>query len=163
MAGGLNLYAYVGNNPTRFVDPLGLAPGDPYFSPDVAAIHGERDINPTSIEENIEYAGYVYRNSDGTYSYTGPNSGSQAGSWPGMIDQLYLLLFNKKKCGIYHTHGGPDPQYDNENFSSTDKDTYDRNNILGYVGTPSGDVKKYVPVPGNPEGGTVTTIATGIK
>lgn len=135
--GGLNLYAYVANNPNRFVDPWGLAPGDPFASADEAGRDAITNINDTSIAENKEYGGYVYKNADGTYSYTAPN--------PGTLDstQLGPKPDSGTVVGDYHTHGAYDPKYDNENFSPQDKVGYSGDYRYGYLGTPNKTFQRY--------------------
>jgi len=150
--GGTNWYSYVGNNPLNLVDPWGLAPGDPYPTADAAGTQAVKDINPTSIKEGVEYAGRVYQNPDGTYSYTAPNKGDKDSSNAGKCPN------GKKNEGDYHTHGSDDPGYDNENFSQVDIDGNKADGKPGYLGTPKGDVKKY-----DPATGKSTTIGAGKK
>lgn len=135
---GIGLYEYVDRNPINLVDPLGLAPGDKYKTLDEAGRNAVTDINRTSIKEGREYGGWIYRNTDGTYSYVAPSKGGKDG-----------LILPKKPAGVcadYHTHGANDPGYDNENFSPTDKASNDRLPGPGYLGTPGGRIKKYDPV-----------------
>jgi len=120
-------------------------PGDPYPTQDAAATDAITDINPTSISEGREYAGWVYQSSNSTYSYTEPISGSMAGSSPGPRPSD-----NRAGTAIYHTHGANDPGYDNENLSRSnypgepsDINSAETNNVDIYVGTPSGAIKKY--------------------
>ena len=153
----MNLYGYVFNKPINWIDPIGLAPGDPYKTPDAAAIQAEKDINPTSIREDTEYAGQIYQNSGRTCSYTSPIRGSQAGSDPGSCPS------GKSQYATYHTQGAEDPGYDNDNFSQQDINYYESYRQPGYIGVPTGDVKKYTPSPNAPGRGTVTAIATGVK
>jgi RHS repeat-associated protein len=158
-AASTSLYEFVGNDPINLTDPLGLAPGDKYKSENEAAKQAIRDINPTSIKEHSEYAGFVYQNSDGTFSYTSPNKGTKDSSRPSYWDAVDLTWSPfKSEIGLYHTHGGKDAGYDNENFSPEDMDVYDSTNEPGWVGTPNGDIKKYTPRPGEPENGIVQTI-----
>jgi len=154
-----NLYAYVRGNPLRWTDSLGLAPGDSYPSAADAAIAATNDINHQSITENREYAGRIYKKwwGLGSYSYTEPNAGTVASSNPGTCP------ITGSNEGYYHTHGGDDPRYDNENFSPADKRISDFEQKPGFVGTPHGDIKEYLPISGQPGNGTVTTIGTGAK
>ena len=46
----------------------------------------------------------------------------------------------------YHTHGAGSIFYDVENFSKSDKRFSELNKVIGYLGTPSGAIKKYNPV-----------------
>ena len=71
-------------------------------------------------------------------------------------------IWNSKE-GAYHTHGAYDPRYDSDNFADNDKDISDALELPIYLGTPNGDIKKYVPTPGSPRRGPVTTIGTGAK
>ncbi|MFX8712052.1 DUF4329 domain-containing protein, partial [Acinetobacter baumannii] len=75
---GRNFYLYCNSDPLRFFDPTGLKPGDKYPTRDGAARGAIDDINPWSIALGKEYAGLIYENPDGTFSYTLPARGDQA-------------------------------------------------------------------------------------
>ncbi|MBV8800190.1 MAG: DUF4329 domain-containing protein [Alphaproteobacteria bacterium] len=133
----LNLYTYVGNDPTNRTDPRGVAPGDWYDTPGEAAQAAIEDINPTSIQESTEYAGRVYHFwfSNG-WSYTAPNRGDVASSSPGTC----------LTCrDAYHTHGGNDPRYQNEIFSDEDMKYSESLGYPLWLGTPKGHILKYDP------------------
>src|SRR4030067_3436653 len=100
--GDVNVYGYVGQNPVNWVDPWGVRPGDPYPTSDAAAIDAINDINPTSISQGREYGGYIYQNSNSTYSYTPSNPGTKDST------NLGPKPSNGKITGDYHTHGATD-------------------------------------------------------
>ncbi len=135
----VNLYAYVGNDPVDLTDFSGERPGDRYKTENEAGRQAIRDINPTSIHEGREYAGRVYQNSDGTFSYTEPNQGTKAASSPGDVPD------DTKGVGRYHTHGKDDPGYDNEHFSGPDRDNARNEQVDSFLGTPSGSIQKFTP------------------
>ena len=70
---GLNWYGYCSNNPVMFVDPSGLAPGDLFAHPDLAAldfamIYNEKSINHSNqdlrdagsvVADGCEYGAYI--------------------------------------------------------------------------------------------------------
>ena len=99
-------------------------------------------INPVSTVENIEYGGMIYKNGDGTYSYTEPVKGAIGGVNPGGPNSVPP---GTTASAYYHTHGAHDPEYDSENFSGADGDIgyADYYKIDGYVATPSGRLKHY--------------------
>ncbi len=93
---GPNWYAYANNNPTSFVDPEGLKPGDKYATSDAAAIAaGEGGRNFTD-KTGFEAGGWIYRNADGTWSYTMVTDGNPVGVHPGPQPP--------NASGIWHSH-----------------------------------------------------------
>ncbi len=134
--GGINPYSYV-TNPVNWIDRWGLKPGDKYQTQDAAATTALDDIIKTSISEDLEYAGWIYKNTDKcTYSYTNPNKGTAHSSDPG----------SKPSNGTaaYHTHGAESgPEWDDENLSIDDKDFADYYKVDIYLRTPSGKQLKY--------------------
>jgi RHS repeat-associated protein len=135
---GLNLYIYVGNNPLEWVDPWGLKAGDRYISQDSAATAAMMEIYERSVTENVEYAGFVYKNwFFGTYSYTVARRGTKDSSHPG---------FSLRRVrAVYHSHAAYDPAYGagNEFFSSPEKDSAITVECDLYLVTPTGIMKKY--------------------
>ena len=91
-------------------------------------------INPTSVAENLEYGGWVYRNSDNTFSATEPVKGT--------VDSVSIGSPSSVGAGTatatYHTHGGFDPRFDSENFSFADISLNNNWGVDGYLGTPAG-------------------------
>jgi RHS repeat-associated protein len=159
-AGGANLYAYLNNDPLNNADPFGLAPGDSYPTADAAAIAALRDINPNSQRYGLEYAGRVYQTwfGFGSYSYTSPVEGTPFSSSPGNRILTPLLHSFGVNAGMYHTHpSGTDPIL-NENYSPTDKQVSDYEGVPSYLGTPSGQIYKYSPVPNRPSQGDISVL-----
>ena len=94
-------------------------------------------INPTSVSQNLEYGGWVYRNSDNSFSATEPIKGS--------VDSVNIGSPSRVPSGhataTYHTHGAYDPRYDSENFSHLDITINNNWKVDGYLGTPAGYFK----------------------
>lgn len=97
------------------------------------------DINPVSVRENREHGGWVYRNADGTFGHTNPVPGQLASVNIG--DPGNSVPTNTRATATYHTHGGPDPRFDNENFSPQDILSDIMAGVDGYLGTPAGFMK----------------------
>ncbi len=96
-------------------------------------------INPTSVRENIEYGGLVYRNPDASFGRTPAVRGEVA--QVNIAPALQFVPNGTRLAASYHTHGGPDPRFDNENFSPQDVISDRSNEIDGYLGTPAGFLK----------------------
>jgi RHS repeat-associated protein len=146
-----NLYGYVVNNPINLTDRSGFDPSYVYYDVDSAGEAAIRYINPTSINENVEYAGSICVDSDGTYSYTPPQEGGKAQSRPSRCPE------DLDEDGDYHTHADDDPAYDNENFSDADIANAKAKGHHSVLGTPSGTIKSFDGV------SCVTVLGTGAK
>jgi len=120
------------------------------------------EANPTSIKDNIEYGGLIYRDAGGRYGYTAPSAGSGTGFNPAAV----TLPDGTTRVGDYRTHGdystadgfgrpvrAADPSLDVFNsdcFSTTDlrgiaSDAAGNPDYRGYLGTPSGTFLQYNP------------------
>ncbi len=96
-------------------------------------------INPTSVRQNREHGGWIYRNRDGTFGNTDPVAGQVASVDIGIPSEE--VPGGTRATASYHTHGGPDPRYDNENFSPADILSDNLQRVDGYLGTPAGLLK----------------------
>ena len=88
---GLNQFSYCLNNPVNMVDYGGNKPGDLFDTMDEAARDFAEYINAKSIEDNCEYASYIYTKTvteTRTTTYINPNIfGNNPLSW------LWNVLF----------------------------------------------------------------------
>lgn len=96
-------------------------------------------INPVSVQQNREHGGWIFRNADNTFGYTQPIAGGVASINLGIPAESVPM--GTVPSASYHTHGGPDPRFDNENFSSIDIQSDRAERVDGYLGTPAGFMK----------------------
>ena len=123
-----------------------------YSTQNEAAYNVVNGINPTSVAQNLEYGGWVYRNPDATFSADEPKKGT--------VDKVNLgsplnVPSGTTTTASYHTHGAFDPIYDNEHFSAVDVTMNNTWGVDGYLGTPAGYLKYHHYVTG-----IITTIGT---
>jgi hypothetical protein len=148
-------------------------PSNRYGDRRTAAFEAEKYYNPWSIEHNLEVGGLIYQRNDGSFGFTGPNSGPKHEHhvFPfSLVDAELLRLLPKgaKPVGDYHTHGDdwtsePFTKSDDEKFSPADMDNSRAaagllpNAIQGwpgyqpwvsYLGTPKGHFKEFAPAKG---------------
>ena len=142
------------------MDADGLKPGDKYNTRDAAAKAAFAECWEKSKKENKEYAGRLYQNPDGTWSYTAARRGTEAGSNPGD----YPSDRPRKRGGRYHTHGGDsNGKYDDEHFSPQDKVNAQKEGVSTYVATPGGTIQRFDPNKKSKHGGTTTVIQSPSK
>lgn len=135
----------------------------PYNTADEAARGALGQANPASQRDNLEYSGLIYQGADGKYYYTGPAKGTDQGANP--LRQAPAPL-GTTVVGDYHTHGDystADPvsgaairtadrskdAFNSDQFSSQDKSDNLKQGYPGYLGTPSGTLRKYDPATGS--------------
>jgi hypothetical protein len=96
-------------------------------------------INPISVRQNLEHGGWIYRNADNTFGYTDPVTGTISSVNIG--SPVTTVPAGTAASASYHTHGGPDPRFDNEHFSPQDILSDRLSQTDGYLGTPAGYMK----------------------
>ena len=158
---GYNMFAYCNNNPSNKVDYYGCVPmdffkeGDYYFGSEEDAFKDFADkYNPKSIQNNWEYATYIYkvelllfRNFKITlYSYYEPWTDQSADSVSiRKKSEIAKAEKHHRIVAIGHTHAAYVPNCDNENFSGYNGDigVAENRNLNIYVATPGGRTKQY--------------------
>ena len=110
---------------------------------DEAAIDWAQNVNPKSIQDNLEYGSTLYEleiKGEKYITYVEPAKGSPAGVY---TDRESPAPEGKKRTGIIHSHGAYDPRYKNNEFSGSDRSNADRRQADSYVVTPNGSLQRY--------------------
>jgi hypothetical protein len=127
---------YGGSGPSRA--------GQPFASPDQAAIAALKEIYKPSMDTGYEWAGNIYRNPDGTYSFSPPvTSRSPDESYPHQSP----VPRGAEVVGTFHSHGGGslDGYETDELFSPDDKLKATLTHDPMYLLTPRGNLFRYTP------------------
>jgi hypothetical protein len=111
-----------------------------FDSQDRAAFAALADINPTSVRDNREYGGSIYRNRDGSFS----RSAHVRGEFKQVAFNPHAIVPDDTRAtAYYHTHGRAHPAYLDEQFSPQDLQFARFYVIDGYLGTPAGRMFLY--------------------
>lgn len=90
------------------------------------------NLNPQSIEENVEFCGYIGQNTDGELAVTPPTKGEPGSCYADDPVSLELIFAS------YHTHGAYSYDYSSELPSGNDMEADEQEGIDGWVATPGG-------------------------
>lgn len=90
------------------------------------------DLNPISIEQNVEFCGYVGFTADGALAVSAPARGTKDSCLADDPVNLDLVTAS------YHTHAAFSPDYSSELPSGTDMEGDEDEGIDGWVATPGG-------------------------
>lgn len=114
-----------------------------YKTQDQAGIAAVCNSNVVSRQGNIEYSGFVYQNSDGTYSYTDAYPGTDTTSGPNAA----MSDFKQVPTAWYHSHGKYEAALGRGNFrySGDDMNFSDSTGKSNYMADPANDVHRYDP------------------
>ena len=129
-------YVYVMNNPLRFIDIDGKAPGDIFKSVRAAATDWGNYYNGASILRGNEFGSTIYK-VDGGYSYSVANEGDYRSVHRSPAPN------GEKKAGIIHSHGEYLTQYKNDDFGGNDIPNSKKEGVNAYVATPDGALLEY--------------------
>ncbi|MEY3499760.1 MAG: hypothetical protein RL308_1429 [Bacteroidota bacterium] len=113
---------------------------------DEAATDWGNQYNPNGIQDYQEYGSTLYEvniNGNTYVTYSEPELGGN--------DGVSVTPEPKGTTPVadIHSHGGYEPQYDNNNFSPQDEADNRRTGLTGYVSTPNGSLKCYDPCTNN--------------
>lgn len=171
LMGGVNTYAYVLNNPLRWVDRLGFKPGDVFENPQDASIDALNWILKNKNNTN-EWAGTIYQQlNDGKFVATDPAEGGAAWSSPskpswnqGDVRAYYHThaKCTKKDIEDDYSRPGIDPKT-GEFVVDSDTHLSWSSQLPSYLGTPGGYVLMFSPNPpsGVENEGVITTLQKG--
>ena len=90
------------------------------------------DLNPISIEQNVEFCGYLGFTADGELAISPPTRGDEGSCLSDEPENLDLLIAS------YHTHAGFSTDYSSELPSGSDMEGDEAEGIDGWVATPGG-------------------------
>jgi hypothetical protein len=117
----------------------GSLAGHPFASPDDAAFAAIDEINPTSIKENIEFAGRIFENpKTKNFSFSRPVRGTRDDS------PTPPKIHGMRNIGRYHTHAGNFSETD-EIFSPKDRLTASMAGEHWWLGTPHQRILRFTP------------------
>ena len=135
-------YTYCVNNPMKYIDPDGRAPGDPFRTIQAAAKDWGFYYNGASVLRGKEFASTIYRTTIGgkmVYTYSDANIGETDKAMRSQAPN------GEAPDAIIHSHGKYEQGYLNNEFSNKDKWNSYNLKVDGYVATPDGSLKKYDP------------------